>query len=266
MSSEGHRDQATNTDDQPQNLDSLKTICETLGQAIVTAAMAALETHANYSPADSTPNQRNILAHTLTQMMAKSKNTEYRESKPHSVNSNRRADFLSSIQLLSPTGSGCKIERLRSPSHESVVYPKTPRDTIIAPVWVPQPVDLDYNTIVSGPLPGLCIKNNQITQHRAHSTVRRVPVRKFPMVKQVCASVKGLKGPAIRRRFPTEELPPVPQEKNTGPTSPNAVVPVIKPPEVLDDSLPDLAVVTLPPDPDLCSYSQTDDPCLCNKI
>ncbi|XP_017022516.1 uncharacterized protein [Drosophila kikkawai] len=242
-STEGRRDQATNTDDQPQHLESLKVICETLGQAIVAAATAAVETaHKLYTPNDCLPKPK----------LTTSNKTECRADQAQ-----EKKNISSSIEMIDVSESASKVH---------IKFPKTPRTTIAPPPWLPQPLDSDEERMESGSSPtGVYIKSRQIIPQRPNSSTGSLPVRKCPMVKQnISARVKGREGPAIRRRFPTEEQPPVKQEEKSGPTSPNALI--IKQLKVVGPSPPDLTVVTLPPDPDLSSYSQTDDPCLSNKI
>ncbi|KAH8248853.1 hypothetical protein KR032_003808, partial [Drosophila birchii] len=162
VSTEGRRDQGTNTDDQPHHLEYLKTICETLGQAIVAAAMASVEgTHTTHSPVDTTPNHRSYLDHNgVDQMIENSKRTEVSpESKANSPNVKLKPDFLSTIELLGPTPSTGTKDHIRY-GKQPVIYPKTPRRT---DAFGCRLSDSDDNRIESGSSPEAYNKSTNST-------------------------------------------------------------------------------------------------------
>lgn len=271
---EDRRDQATNTSDEPQDLQSLKMICETLGRALVTAATAAVEAAAaqksqsaaveaaaaqkSSSPVQfatvQSPDKINILAQAVAQMRsgaseeylrdeAKQRKTSFADSKLSSLDDGKR-----DTPELQPDG--------RLP----VKYPKTPRGTL-SYSHTPQSPELDSPQpdspqtdspqdsprMSSG---GVYIRSSKIIgqcqRPRSKSAAGRTPARKFPTARQGCAPArgKGFSGPSIRRRLPTEKSEPVKKEENPGPTSPGSTLLMEEQSEV-----PGPSVVASPTDP-----------------
>lgn len=142
----GHRDQCTNTIDQP-DVGNIRTIYETLGRAMVTAAVEAAQRSQPAGPSDPT----NVILKLLTQLGEQNQTTglsphseAVAESPDHQPHMRRpKASFTEAVRMMERTSSDPSIakgppdeldDQRRLPSVLSdgrlrVEYPKTPRPT-----------------------------------------------------------------------------------------------------------------------------------------
>ncbi|XP_017132202.1 uncharacterized protein LOC108149270 [Drosophila elegans] len=269
----GRRDQATNTDGQTDLVD-LQTICESLGRAVMAAAMAAMESaqknhlekptlvsRSTGPERSKDPTNITFQKHTQSPSQNKQKQLEAEITGDETTSadekivsddekrvSQHKTSFLNTVlvgrKLTIGEKSSDEMLELTIPSRLSdgrfhVEYPKTPRPTpefIRASVNIPYGSASEHSRLNSGALEtgGTPIGNsNIISMCQRAGLVLAKPLTSAgkPLVgNQVSALIaaEDFRSVSIRRRFPTEKLPPAKTTETSGPTSPNSSLTAVK--------------------------------------
>ncbi|XP_016967607.1 uncharacterized protein LOC108036133 [Drosophila biarmipes] len=258
------RDQGTNTNiNEPIALGDLKMICETLGRAMVSAAVDAVQKSQLAEPPNVSETDSKYPMNILLKILSQLSSLEHMKSDPAqeaprasedvSFDSKRKASFSQTVRLstvILPDSSADDmitdvIEEVPLPQYDDdypVEYPKTPRaspDLARGSRNSPNIISPQSSRLLSGSLSteGITLRNSNIVGER--QSPPRFSTRKSRAREQASslAATNGHRGPSIRRRLPTESIPPlVKNKKSSVSKSQKQKIPVVKQSKNPDES------------------------------